>query len=158
CSDLKGIFLFMESRLQPIKDLYDHIQALVNNKLWLKVIIAMLLGILLGAYFATDPYWMDEQLKTALVNWIAFPGNLFIRVVQMIMVPLMFSSVVQGIAGGNNRDYLMKSGVKVLGYFGFTSVVTLILAVAVASIMQPGAYMDASALLTEEMKLNPDAV
>lgn len=128
-------------KLNPIKDLYSYIQNLVHRKLWLKVLIAIFLGIGIGSYLATTPSWLTENQKTGLINWISLPGNLFIRIVQMIMVPLMFSSVIQGIAGGNNKDYLLKSGGKVILYFGFTSIVTLILAVGITGILNPGDYM-----------------
>lgn len=131
-----------DEKLNPIKDLYSYIQNLVQRKLWLRVLIAIFIGIGLGSYLATTPSWLTEDQKTGLINWIALPGNLFIRIVQMIMVPLMFSSVIQGIAGGNNKDYLLKSGGKVLLYFGFTSVVTLILAVGIAGVLNPGNYMN----------------
>src|SRR5690554_6170027 len=93
-------------RLRPIKDLYSYLQNLVQTRLWLKVLIGMITGVLLGAYFATQPGWIKEATLDSVINWIAFPGNLFIRVVQMIMIPLMFTSIVQGIAGGSNTEYL----------------------------------------------------
>lgn len=142
----------------PIKDLYSHLQSFVQRRLWLRVLIAMTSGILLGAYFATEPGWISEKTLQSVINWISFPGNLFIRVVQMIMIPLMFSSVVQGIAGGDNKDYLMKSGPKLLLYYGMTTTTVLILAVILASVLQPGSYMDAGSLLTADMALNPEAV
>lgn len=145
-------------RLLPVKDLYTYLQKLVQRKLWLKVLIAMFVGILLGAYFATNPEWINDRFQQTLINWIAFPGNLFIRVVQMIMIPLMFSSVVQGIAGGNNTEYLKKSGPRLLLYYGMTTTTVLILAVILANIIQPGNYMDATSLLTAEMALNPDSI
>src|SRR5690554_3255533 len=143
-------------KLLPIKDLYTYLQNLVQKKLWLKVLIGMLLGILLGAYFATEPNWVSEKTLQAVINWISFPGNLFIRVVQMIMIPLMFSSIVQGIAGGDNTEYLKKSGPKLLLYYGMTTSSVLILAVILATIIQPGNYMDATSLITEDMALNPE--
>ena len=131
-------------RLLPVKDLYTYLHKLVHRKLWLKVLIAMLVGILLGAYFATTPTWIEPRFQETLINWIAFPGNLFIRVVQMIMIPLMFSSVVQGIAGGDSTEYLKKSGPRLLLYYGMTTTTVLIFAVILASVIQPGNYMDAS--------------
>jgi len=125
-----------------LKDLYEYIQSLVQRRLWLQVLIAIAIGIAIGSYLANTPSWLTENQKNGLINWIALPGNLFIRIVQMIMVPLMFSSVIQGIAGGDNKNYLLKSGGKVLLYFGFTSVVTLILAVSIAGLLNPGEYMN----------------
>ncbi len=146
-----------EASLHPIKELYSYLQSLVQTRLWLKVLIAMAAGIALGAYFATHPRWIGESTMHALINWIAFPGNLFIRVVQMIMIPLMFSSVVQGIAGGNNKEYLMKSGPRLLVYYAFTTTFVLILTVLLASVIRPGSYMDASSLITADMALNAHA-
>lgn len=147
----------IDIRLQPIKELYYYIQTLVQRRLWLKVLIGMGLGIGAGAFFAARPSWLDASLAESLINWIAFPGNIFIRVVQMIMIPLMFSSIVQGIAGGDNKEYLMKSGPRLLAYYGLTTSTVLVIAVIIAQLIQPGNYMDAGKLITEDMTLNPDA-
>lgn len=144
--------------LLPIKDLYSYLQNLVQKKLWLKVLIGMVAGVLLGAYFATQPGWIQETTLDSIISWIAFPGNLFIRVVQMIMIPLMFSSIIQGIAGGSNTEYLKKSGPKLLLYYGMTTTTVLFLAVILASIIQPGNYMDASSFLTADMALNSEGI
>ncbi len=148
----------MSEHIRPIKDLYSYLQNLVQKRLWLKVLIGMILGILLGAYFATKPLWIGERSMETVISWIAFPGNLFIRVVQMIMIPLMFSSVVQGIAGGNNTEYLKKSGPKLLLYYTMTTTTVLILAVIITNIIQPGNYMDASSLITGEMAINTETI
>lgn len=145
-------------RLLPVKDLYKYLQNLVQKKLWLKVLIGMVAGILLGAYFATQPSWIGEKTLQSVINWVAFPGNLFIRVVQMIMIPLMFSSIVQGIAGGDNTEYLKKSGPKLLLYYGMTTSTVLILAVILATIIQPGNYMDATSLITADMTLDTQTI
>ncbi len=145
-------------KLRPIKDLYSYLQKLVQRKLWLRVLIAMVLGILLGAYFATTPNWIGQKMLESIINWIAFPGNLFIRVVQMIMIPLMFSSIVQGIAGGNNTEYLRKSGPKLLLYYAMTTTTVLIMAVVLAALIQPGGYMDATSLITADIALDTQAI
>src|SRR5690606_35625950 len=93
-----------------------------------------------------------------IISWIAFPGNIFIRVVQMIMIPLMFSSVVQGIAGGGNKEYLMKSGPRLVLYYAMTTTTVLIFAVIIASLIQPGNYMDAANLITDDMVIDTNAV
>jgi len=140
----------------PIKDLYFYIQNFIQRRLWLRVLMAMFLGISLGAYFATKPSWIEENILQSAVNWISFPGNLFIRVVQMIMIPLMFSSVVQGIAGGDNAEYLKKSGPRLLLYYAITTSTVLILAIILASFIKPGGYMDSSSLITENMAINAE--
>lgn len=155
---MKDVKEITREQLAPIKDLYSYLQNLVQRKLWLRVLIAMLLGVILGAYLATSPIWIEQDIQDSVVNWIAFPGNLFIRVVQMIMIPLMFSSVVQGIAGGENTAYLKKSGPKLLLYYAMTTTTVLIFAVGLASFLRPGDYMDATALITPDMMINTSEV
>lgn len=137
--------------LRPIKDLYIYLQGFVQNRLWLKIILSMCAGVALGGYIATSPEWLSEEYAATLTNWLALPGNLFIRLIQMIMIPLMFSSIVQGIAGGENKDYLKTVGPKVMIYFMFTSVVTITLAVVIALILKPGLYMGMDNVLFKEM-------
>ncbi len=137
--------------IKPIKDLYIHIHGLVQTRLWLKIIIGMILGISLGAYLASSPDWLPEAYSETLTNWIALPGNLFIRLIQMIMIPLMFSFIVQGIAGGSNKDYLKTAGPRVVLYFMFTSIVTVTVAVVVALLLQPGASMSQESALLQEV-------
>lgn len=146
------------NKLIPAVELYAYLQSFVQKRLWLKVLIGMFLGIALGAYLATHPKWLSSTQLTSLINWIAFPGNLFIRIVQMIMVPLMFTSVVQGIAGGNNTEYLKKFGPKLLLYYMMTTTTVLILAVVLVNIINPGEYMDATKLLTADMQINADVL
>src|SRR5690606_16539708 len=69
-----------------------------------------------------------------------------------------FSSVVQGIAGGENTEYLKKSGIKLLGYYGLTTTTVLTLAVILVSIIRPGDYMDATHLITTDMAINSEAI
>ncbi len=140
-----------EYQLRPVKELYDQIHGLVKSRLWLQVIIGMLLGVILGGYLSTNPSWIAEESVETLTNWIALPGSLFIRIVQMIMIPLMFSSIIQGIAGGQNKEYLLTAGPRVIGYFLMTSVITLILAVSVAFLLKPGNYIEEGNSLASEM-------
>lgn len=145
-------------RVFPAKELYEYLQSFVQRRLWLRVLIGMVLGVALGAYFSTQPSWISLENLDSLVSWISFPGNLFIRIVQMIMIPLMFTSVVQGIAGGDSADHLKKFGPKLLLYYLMTTSSVLILAVILVNVLNPGAYMDATSLITPDMAIDPNAV
>lgn len=139
--------------LKPIKNLSSYITSFVQTRLWLKIILAMVMGVLVGGYFASGPSWASEEYTETLMNWIALPGNIFIRLIQMIMIPLMFSSIIQGIAGGDNKEFLKSAGPKVTLYFMLTSVVTITLAVALALVIEPGAYMSGTAFFQEALNV-----
>lgn len=145
-------------RFLPVIELYSYLQSFVQRRLWLRVLIGMVLGIGLGAYLSSKPDWISAENLESLVNWIALPGNLFIRIVQMIMIPLMFSSVVQGIAGGESAEYLKKSGPKLILYYAATTTTVLIIAVILVNVLNPGSYMDAANLITDDMALNPESL
>jgi Na+/H+-dicarboxylate symporter len=42
---------------------------------------------------------VSEQLSLSLTNWLDLPGIIFMRLVQMIMIPLIFASIIAGIVG-----------------------------------------------------------
>ncbi|MEX0362068.1 MAG: dicarboxylate/amino acid:cation symporter, partial [Allomuricauda sp.] len=60
---------------------------LVENRLWLKVIIALLLGVGLGLMLSPQNGWITKGTADVLGNWLALPGMLFLKLVQMIMIP-----------------------------------------------------------------------
>lgn len=81
-------------------DFTKHLRSLIERKLWLRVLIGMLLGIITGAILSPELGWLSNQTSHSITQWLALPGNLFIRLVQMIMIPLVLSSIILGISGG----------------------------------------------------------
>ena len=72
-------------------DFTKHLRSLIERKLWLRVLIGMLLGIITGAILSPELGWLSNQTSHSITQWLALPGNLFIRLVQMIMIPLVLS-------------------------------------------------------------------
>ena len=91
----------------------------------------MVVGIALG-YFA--PHFA-VKLKPL--------GDAFIRLVRMAIAPVIFCTVASGIAGVNSLERVGRVGVKALGYFIVLSTFALVLGLAVANLVQPGAGFNA---------------
>jgi aerobic C4-dicarboxylate transport protein len=97
--------------------------------LYFQVIVAIILGGLLG-YFA--PLW-GEQMK-----WL---GDLFIKLVKMIIAPVIFLTVASGIAGLKEISAVGRVAGKAFAYFLFFSTLALIVGLIVGNVIQPGAGM-----------------
>lgn len=132
--------------LRPLKELSRYLQSLVEGRLWAKVLIGLLLGIALGAALGPGTGWVAPDIAQAAASWIALPGNLFIRLVQMIMVPLIVSSIVLGIAGGESKGQLRTTGLGLGLYFVATTALAVVVGVVLASLVKPGLSVDTGAL------------
>lgn len=90
------------------------------------IMIAMFLGAVFGYLF---PH-LGVQLKIV--------GDLFIRMVKMIVVPLIFSTLVMGIAGTGDFKKLGRLGAKTLIWFEFATSLALIIGLSFANFFHPG--------------------
>ena len=77
-------------------------------------------------------------LGRTFVNWTEWIGRLFLAMIKMVVVPLVFFSLVVGVASLGDFRALGRLGGRTIGYFMCTTVVALIIGVGLANIIQPG--------------------
>ncbi len=118
------------------------IVALVAGRLWLKVIIGLLLGALAGFLLNPATALVSASAAEVIGSWVALPGKVFLTIVQMIVVPLVFASVIRGIASNNSLQQLRSTGLKLVAYFIVTTALAALLGVFLASVIKPGLYVD----------------
>src|ERR1041385_6166658 len=109
----------------------------INLTWW--IIIAMVVGIALGGL---DFYvWHD-----AVISPFAQPlANLFLRLIKSIVVPLVFASLVGGIAGhGDDLKKVGRLAIRSLVYFELVTTVALGIGLLAVNVVQPGAGVDIS--------------
>ena len=121
-----------------LNTLSHYLQRLVSSKLWVKVLVALALGVVAGIMLSPNFGWVSKELSTVIGNWLSLPGKLFLKMVQMIMIPLIFTSIISGIVG-TSGEQLKKMGVRILLYFIFTTAVAISLGVLLVSFFKPGA-------------------
>ena len=121
-----------------IQRLYVQLAALVESKLWARVLVGLFFGVLVGLALSPATGWLSERLAKMIVGWLALPGDLFLRLVQMVMIPLVLASIVQGIAGDNGGDRLAKLGARLVLYFVATTLVAIVVGAASALLLRPG--------------------
>jgi Na+/H+-dicarboxylate symporter len=125
-----------------ISQLYAHLYQLVEEKLYARVLVGLFLGVILGISLSPDSDLVGIEISQTITSWLAMPGNLFLRLVQMIMIPLVFASIIQGIAGGKSFENLKVIGPKVVSYFILTTIASILVGLAFAFMIQPGKYID----------------
>jgi aerobic C4-dicarboxylate transport protein len=103
------------------------------GQLWFQVLAATVVGILLGYY---DP-GLAEKTKPL--------GDAFINLVRMIIGPIIFCSVVHGVAGMNDMKRVGRVALKALGYFLAITLLALIIALVAVNLWKPGAGMNVDA-------------
>ncbi|MBV8502463.1 MAG: dicarboxylate/amino acid:cation symporter [Paucibacter sp.] len=100
------------------------------RSLYFQVICAVLIGILLG--------WLYPQSGAAMKPL----GDGFIKLIKMMIAPIIFCTVVLGIAGMEDMKKVGKTGGLALMYFEVVSTVALIIGLLLVNVLQPGAGMN----------------
>ncbi|MEO1662339.1 MAG: dicarboxylate/amino acid:cation symporter [Pseudomonadota bacterium] len=107
--------------------------------LWKRVIAALILGMALGLGLR---YGMGADAGGAFAEtWISWAGDLFLRLIRMLIVPLVFFTLVSGIIAMGDPKRLGSLGIRAIGtYFG-TTAIAVTLGLIMATIFQPGASL-----------------
>ena len=95
-----------------------------------QILIALVLSILFGLNF-------PEYVK-----YISWMGDLFLRALMMVIVPLILSSIISGIANIGNAENLGRLGLKTLSYYLATSTFAILTGLFFVNIIQPGVGAD----------------
>lgn len=107
-----------------------------------KIFLALNLGIILGIILHNQ-----TELKDWMVLTILSPaGEVFIRMIKMIVVPIVMATLVVGIAGIGDAKKLGSIGLKTIIYFEIITTIAILLGVALANLLHPGYGIDMSIL------------
>ena len=101
--------------------------------LYVQVLIAIVLGVLLG--------WLAPDIATN--PWINFLGRAFVKLIKMAIAPIIFCTIVSGIAHIQEAKSVGRVGLKALVYFELVSSVALLIGIVVGMLWRPGAGFSA---------------
>jgi proton glutamate symport protein len=106
-----------------------------------KIMLGLVIGVLAGAWVS----WMYPEGATAVAGtrhtWITVfntGGLLFLRMIKMIIGPLLFSTLVVGVAGGGHAKTVGRMGLRAIIYFEAVTTIALFLGLAAVNIVKPG--------------------
>lgn len=130
--------------VKSLRSLNSHLQKLVEGRLWLQVIIAILLGVGFGLIISPQNGWVSASTSEIMGSWLGLPGVLFLKLVQMIMIPLIIASIITGIIS-NDKENLKKLGGRVFIYFVASTTISVSIGIVLALLFKPGQYLNRQA-------------
>jgi Na+/H+-dicarboxylate symporter len=108
----------------------------MNRRFTIFIVSAMVLGVLVG--WLINATQSPDQAKTWAEN-LSIITDLFLRLIKMIIAPLVFATLVSGIAHMEDASSIGRVGVKTMGWFISASIVSLLLGLAMVHLLKPGA-------------------
>ncbi|AQX56003.1 cation:dicarboxylase symporter family transporter [Priestia flexa] len=98
-----------------------------------QIFVGLILGILVGVIWFNDP---------RVATYLQPLGDLFLRLIKMIVIPIVISSLIVGIAGAGNGKQVGRLGAKTIIYFEVITTFAIIIGVLLANAFQPGVGVD----------------
>jgi len=106
-----------------------------------KILLGLVLGILAG--IASNLLFFDHPTLVWIVNNVAYPvGQVFLRMLFMIVIPLVFCSVTLGVASLGDLQRVGRIGGKSLGFFLFTTALAATIGLILVNLVAPGESLD----------------
>ena len=102
-------------------------------KLHWKILIAMGLGVIVGFLF-NDSLSQDNTFYDLII----LLGDIFIRLLKMVIVPLVLTSIIIGISSINERAKIGRMGLKTLIYYISTSLIAILIGLSLVNTIKPG--------------------
>ncbi|MCB2338962.1 cation:dicarboxylate symporter family transporter [Clostridium estertheticum] len=103
-----------------------------------QILIGLTLGVIVGAVFYGNP---------AVIPFLQPLGDVFIRLIKMIIVPIIFCALVVGIAGGEDGKQIGRLGLKTLIYFEVVTTVAILIGILAGNVFHPGTGIDMATLV-----------
>lgn len=97
-------------------------------KLHFQILIAIILAVFAGSYFDTP----------GLIDTYTFLGTLFLQGLKMLIVPLIASSIITGMSTMGSESGFARLSVKTLSYYMFSSLIAILIGLAIVNLIQPG--------------------
>ncbi|WP_292986594.1 glutamate/aspartate:proton symporter GltP [Pantoea sp.] len=112
-----------------------------------QILTALVLGIVVGAVLHNQP----DNRELLVTNVLSPAGDIFIHLIKMIVVPIVISSLIVGIAGVGDAKKLGRIGVKTILYFEVITTIAIVVGITLANVFQPGTGIDMSTLATVDI-------
>ena len=113
----------------------------VRTRLWAQVLVGLVLGFAAGVLLGPDVGWLAPETAEVLGRWLALPGQIFLALIAMVLVPLIFASIVGGLTGASSGAELRAIGSRLAGFILLTTFAAAWIGAALARWIEPGTAM-----------------
>ncbi|TGL02898.1 dicarboxylate/amino acid:cation symporter [Leptospira levettii] len=105
---------------------------------WKQILISLVLGLSLGISLNPESGIVSKESINPYLPWFKLPGDLFLNLLQMIMIPLVIVSIALGVSSLKNLKDLWNLGSKTLIYFIFTTIISVSIGITLTLVSKPG--------------------
>ena len=119
-----------------------------ENMLTMLTVLGVVAGVILGFILRNS---RDEPWTKREIMYIQFPGDLFLRMLKALILPLIVSSIISAI-GGLDLNLSGKIGIRSIYYYAATTISAVILGIILVLIIRPGEFHSHGALPTDDIK------
>ena len=112
----------------------------LTTKIFIALIVGSLCGVILHSYIPAS----DIRDKFLIEGLFYVIGNGFLRLMQMLVVPLVFCSIACGAASIGDTKTLGKVGIKTIVFYLVTTAIAITVALSVGKVLNPGIGLDMS--------------
>ena len=109
---------------------------MLRSRLTTIILIGMVLGILVG--YACHTLWPDPKTAKTIADYISLITDIFLRLIKMIIAPLVFSTLVVGVAHMGDSKSIGRIGAKAMAWFVGASLVSLLTGMILVNLLRPG--------------------
>ena len=128
---------------------FDHQK--LSNRILLGLVLGLVFGVFLN-FTVADQEWAQAFLIDGV---LAVVGEVFIRFLSMLVVPLVFVSLITGVSSLSDPKKLGRLGGKAVGLYMFTTGIAITLALIAAIIVQPGVGANPAEIVEREIAAQP---
>ncbi|ROS04863.1 Na+/H+-dicarboxylate symporter [Sinobacterium caligoides] len=122
------------------------LRAWLNLALWKKIVIAMILGVIVGLFMGEDALWLKPI------------GDLFVSTIKMLIVPLVFCSLIVGVTSMKDSTAMGRISIKSIILYLGTTAIAITIGLAMGHLFQPGAAMNLTANAAADAKEAPSLI
>ncbi len=124
----------------------------MKDKLTKRIFAGFFWGIILGILAKLLSNLFPSSISI-LLNLFSFGGNLFLKILKMLVVPIVFFSLLTGVANLKNINSLGRIGTKTISLYFFTTLIAITVSLSIGKILEPGSSV---AITQQKIDLNVD--
>ena len=107
------------------------------------IFLGFFLGIFTGIFTSYISNFYSE-ISQNIISIFSFGGEIFLKILKMLVVPIVFFSLVSGVSNLNNITSLGRIGIRTIGIYLFTTLLAISISLSVGTILDPGSSVSVS--------------
>ncbi len=139
---MAALFVTLTAFTNPVRKYFGvtMLRTWFEITLWKRILMALVLGLVVGAIWGAG---------AESISWI---GDLFVRLIRMVVVPLVFVTLVAGVVAMGDPAKLGSLGVKTLAMYMATTLAAISIGLFLATLLQPGNGIDLQGATPDEIQ------